>query len=112
MRGRSWSTKRTAITPLMRFTTVKTSLRWKDPRLARTGRRLASGVVGPTTGRRRGRRIRSLPVSTWKAFEQAEPGFAARVRTLFEAGRHKTIATLRADGSPRISGVECEFEDG
>src|SRR5262249_57570872 len=31
---------------------------------------------------------------------------------LFDAGRHKTIATLRADGSPRISGIECEFMDG
>ena len=49
---------------------------------------------------------------TWKAFEQAEPEFAARVRQLFDAGRHKTIATLRADGSPRISGIECEFADG
>ncbi len=29
-----------------------------------------------------------------------------------DAGRHKTIATLRADGSPRISGIECEFEHG
>jgi hypothetical protein len=48
----------------------------------------------------------------WKAFEQAEPEFAGRVRRLFDAGRHKTIATLRADGSPRISGIECEFADG
>ena len=48
----------------------------------------------------------------WDAIEQAEPEFAARVRRLFEAGRHKTIATLRADGSPRISGIECEFADG
>ena len=48
----------------------------------------------------------------WKAFEQAEPEFAERVRRLFDAGRHKTIATLRADGSPRISGIECEFADG
>jgi len=31
---------------------------------------------------------------------------------LFDANRHKTIATLRADGSPRISGIECEFTDG
>lgn len=37
---------------------------------------------------------------------------AARVRELFDAGRHKTIATLRADGSPRISGIECELNDG
>jgi hypothetical protein len=43
--------------------------------------------------------------------EQAEPAFAGRVRRLMDAGRHKTIATLRADGSPRISGIECEFTD-
>ncbi len=35
--------------------------------------------------------------------------FGARVQGMFDAGRHKTIATLRADGSPRISGIECEF---
>jgi hypothetical protein len=34
------------------------------------------------------------------------------VRQLFDAGRHKTIATLRRDGSPRISGIECEFSEG
>jgi hypothetical protein len=49
---------------------------------------------------------------TWQDVERAEPEFAARVRQLFSAGRHKTIATLRADGSPRISGIECEFADG
>jgi len=49
---------------------------------------------------------------TWGEFEQAEPELAARARRLFDAGRHKTIATLRADGSPRISGIECEFVDG
>jgi len=51
-------------------------------------------------------------MAAWKDVEQAEPEFAARVRPLFDAGRHKTIATLRADGSPRISGIECEFADG
>jgi pyridoxamine 5'-phosphate oxidase-like protein len=51
-------------------------------------------------------------MTAWKDVEEAEPDFAARVRRLFEAGRHKTIATLRADGSPRISGIECEFADG
>jgi hypothetical protein len=44
--------------------------------------------------------------------EDAEPEFARRVRRLFEAHRHKTIATLRADGSPRISGIEAAFEGG
>jgi hypothetical protein len=51
-------------------------------------------------------------VAAWKEFEQAEPEFAGRVRRLFEAGRHKTIATLRADGSPRISGIETELAEG
>jgi len=51
-------------------------------------------------------------VVTWADIEQAEPDFAARVRRLFDSGRHKTIATIRADGSPRISGIECEFVDG
>jgi hypothetical protein len=51
-------------------------------------------------------------VPSWKVIEQAEPQFAGRVRRLFDAGRHKTIATLRADGSPRLSGIECEFTDG
>lgn len=51
-------------------------------------------------------------MASWQAIEEAEPGFAERVRRLFDAGRHKTIATLRADGSPRISGIEAEFADG
>jgi hypothetical protein len=51
-------------------------------------------------------------MATWAEISEGEPEFAARVRRLFDAGRHKTIATLRADGSPRISGIECEFVDG
>lgn len=51
-------------------------------------------------------------MAAWSEIEQAEPDFAARVRARFDAGKHKTIATLRADGSPRISGIECEFKDG
>jgi pyridoxamine 5'-phosphate oxidase-like protein len=51
-------------------------------------------------------------LTSWRDVEQAEPEFATRVRRLFDAGRHKTIATVRADGSPRISGIECEFADG
>ena len=51
-------------------------------------------------------------MTAWHEFEQAAPEFAQRVRTLFEAHRHKTIATLRADGAPRISGIEAAFEDG
>jgi hypothetical protein len=51
-------------------------------------------------------------MTAWKDVERAEPEFAQRVRGLLEAHRHKTIATLRADGSPRISGIEAVFEDG
>jgi hypothetical protein len=31
---------------------------------------------------------------------------------VFDLRRHKTLATLRQDGSPRISGIELEFVDG
>ena len=51
-------------------------------------------------------------MAAWREFERAEPEFAERVRALFDAHKHKTIATLRADGSPRISGIEAQFEDG
>ena len=51
-------------------------------------------------------------MTPWSAVEAEEPEFAARAKALFDAGRHKTIATLRSDGSPRISGIECEFVDG
>jgi hypothetical protein len=51
-------------------------------------------------------------VTAWRDVENAAPDLARRVRALFDSHRHKTIATLRADGSPRISGIECAFEDG
>jgi hypothetical protein len=48
----------------------------------------------------------------WQDVEREAPEFAQRVRALFDAHRHKTIATLRSDGSPRISGIETTFADG
>jgi hypothetical protein len=51
-------------------------------------------------------------MTSWQDVEQATPEFSRRVRMLFDAHKHKTIATLRADGSPRISGIEVIFEDG
>jgi hypothetical protein len=44
--------------------------------------------------------------------ESDEPEFAARVRAAFDAHRHKFLATLRSDGSPRISGIEMQFVAG
>jgi hypothetical protein len=51
-------------------------------------------------------------VASWGEFETEVPEFAARVRERLEARKHKTLATLRRDGSPRISGIECDVEDG
>ncbi len=51
-------------------------------------------------------------MTSWRDVEQAEPEFAHRVRELFDAHRHKTLATVRAGGGPRISGIETVFEDG
>jgi pyridoxamine 5'-phosphate oxidase-like protein len=50
-------------------------------------------------------------MATWSEVRDDAPGFAARVRALFDARKHKTMATLRRDGSPRISGMEMQFDD-
>ena len=51
-------------------------------------------------------------MATWTDVEAAAPELAKLARDLFEAHKHLTIATLRRDGSPRISGIECRFIDG
>lgn len=51
-------------------------------------------------------------MATWAEFESAEPEFASRVRALMASRKHLTMATLRRDGSPRISGTEVEFSGG
>ena len=42
----------------------------------------------------------------------SDPAFAVEVQRVFDAHKHKTIATLRRDGSPRLSGLELEFTAG
>ncbi len=49
---------------------------------------------------------------SWSAFEEAAPGLAAEIRARFDAHAHKTLATLRRDGAPRISGTESMVIDG
>jgi hypothetical protein len=51
-------------------------------------------------------------VPSWAKFETEAPELAARVRERLDAHGHKTLATLRRDGSPRISGTETQFRDG
>jgi hypothetical protein len=49
---------------------------------------------------------------SWSDFEAAAPELAARVRERLDAHTHKTLATVRRDGSPRISGTETALRDG
>ncbi len=51
-------------------------------------------------------------MARWQDVVDSSPEFAAKVLELFDAHKHKTLATVRKDGSPRISGIECEFRDG
>lgn len=51
-------------------------------------------------------------MARWQEVSQSQPEFAARVQALFDARAHKVLATLRKDGSPRLSGIEVRFEDG
>ena len=48
-------------------------------------------------------------MASFREFEQEAPELAARVRDAFGRGRHATMATLRGDGSPRISGTEVQL---
>jgi hypothetical protein len=51
-------------------------------------------------------------MASFAVVESEEPDFAARVRAAFDKHVHKVLATLRADGSPRVSGIEARFADG
>ncbi len=47
-------------------------------------------------------------MATWQEFTEAAPALADAVRARLTAHRHHVLATLRADGSPRVSGTEVE----
>ena len=51
-------------------------------------------------------------MASWSEVEAAAPELAARVRATMDAHKHKVLATLRRDGSPRVSGIEASFTDG
>ena len=51
-------------------------------------------------------------MARWAEVEEQAPELAAAAREFFDAFTHKTIATIRRDGSPRISGSETNFRDG
>ena len=51
-------------------------------------------------------------MARWQDIVESAPDFAAKLRRPLDARVHKTIATLRLDGSPRISGIETFFAEG
>ncbi|HEX2047730.1 MAG TPA: pyridoxamine 5'-phosphate oxidase family protein [Acidimicrobiales bacterium] len=50
-------------------------------------------------------------MASWDEIVAVDADLAARVRACFAVRKHATLATLRRDGSPRISGTEVEFAD-
>ncbi|WP_018639497.1 pyridoxamine 5'-phosphate oxidase family protein [Parafrankia elaeagni] len=54
----------------------------------------------------------SATPTPWSAFEAAEPAFARGLGERFAAFRHHVLATVRADGAPRASGIEAIFSLG
>jgi hypothetical protein len=51
-------------------------------------------------------------MAAWSEIESEAPELAGLARRFLEAHVHKTLATLRLDGSPRISGTEIIFAEG
>ncbi len=49
---------------------------------------------------------------TWAGFEQADEALARLVMARLESHRHSVMATLKADGSPRTSGMEAPIRSG
>ncbi|MGH8993165.1 MAG: pyridoxamine 5'-phosphate oxidase family protein [Acidimicrobiia bacterium] len=48
-------------------------------------------------------------MATWTQFAAEAPDLAAAVRARFEATKHHVLASLRRDGSPRVSGTEVDY---
>jgi len=51
-------------------------------------------------------------MASWDEVSEAAPELSAAVQRVFDAHIHKVLATLRRDGSPRVSGTEVSFRDG
>jgi hypothetical protein len=49
---------------------------------------------------------------SWSEVEAEAPELAALARGFLDVHVHKTLATLRRDGSPRISATEVDFSEG
>ncbi|MEU4495269.1 pyridoxamine 5'-phosphate oxidase family protein [Streptomyces sp. NPDC023998] len=49
---------------------------------------------------------------SWADFLAAEPAFAEAVQNRFGRYKHHVLATVRKDGSPRVTGLEADFRFG
>src|SRR5262245_20572123 len=87
------------------MTVPRAGIATQSPTLTELSRR--KSVTAAVTGTRT-----LCPMASWSEVEAAAPELAARARTAFDAHRHKVLATLRRDGSPRLSGIEAGFVDG
>ena len=82
-----------------------------DPSLASGAGAPADGIRGPAQGEPRPGGMVAA-VASWSEIEAEAPDLASRARGFLTAHTHLTIATLRKDGSPRISGTEIQLGDG
>ena len=51
-------------------------------------------------------------MARWDDFVREAPALAEHARRVFDAHKHKMLATLRSDGSPRLSGIEANVVQG
>ncbi|MCX4968734.1 pyridoxamine 5'-phosphate oxidase family protein [Streptomyces sp. NBC_00654] len=54
----------------------------------------------------------STSPAPWADFATEAPDYADIVRKRFQQYKHHVLATLRKDGSPRVTGLEAEFRLG
>lgn len=95
----------------------RTSSGWPDPRAgfgASWTRPLAPVSYPSLRGCRTypavGGGCETVDVTSWQQFETEAGELATAVRGRFEATKHHVLATLRRDGSPRVSGTEVDFQ--
>ncbi len=51
-------------------------------------------------------------MTSWAGFEREAPALAAAVHARLTATLHSILGTLRADGAPRLTGLEVHFGEG
>lgn len=54
-------------------------------------------------------RLHNSVMASWRQFETDAPDLAKAVAARLTAHKHHVLATLRKDGSPRVSGTEVEI---